>query len=110
MARAEIRVTADGRAQIQAAAGKLRDKAVRAIAKDARRYAPRDTNELAESIEPDTATGRVWVGTDHWAPTEYGSRPHPIPNAWGRGITVAHPGTPQQSFMRPALYTRRDLA
>lgn len=57
----------------------------------------------------------VVVGTDYWATVEYGSRAHTIRShgpymlrnrhtgeVFGR--VVHHPGTPEQPFMRPALY------
>lgn len=92
------------------------------MADDARRACPYDSGDLHDSIEPERITpthGRVWVGTDHWAATEYGSMPHEIRstgpwplrddagNVFGR--VVQHPGTPAQPFMRPALYRRRTL-
>lgn len=94
------------------------------IADDARRGCPIDTLELHNSI--DTAytpgVGYVKVGTDHWAPVEYGAVDHIIrprrPGGrlrffWlkvGRWVSfrrVYHPGNPAQPFMRPALYRRR---
>lgn len=107
MARAHITTTADGRGVLQRESDKLRAKVVRLIAADATRYAPRDTNDLARSIEAAPALGRVYVGTDHWAPQEFGAAAHDIPNAFGWGITVRHPGNAAQPFMRPALYTKR---
>lgn len=102
-----------------------------AVADDARRYCPVDTGELRDSISerellgrqnisPESDGGVVTVGTDHWAPTEYGSAPHII-RAHGPyslhnaetdeyfGPLVHHPGTPEQPFMRPAIYQRREL-
>lgn len=101
-----------------------------AIADDARRTVPIDTRELHDSIEVMPIAFdevAIVVGTDHWAPTEYGSGPHWIishglwlrpENPWplrnrrtGQvfGLVVWHPGTPEQPFMRPALYKRRRL-
>ncbi len=34
---------------------------------------------------------------------EFGSGPYLIPNAFGRGITVQHPGYPARPWLRPAL-------
>lgn len=90
----------------------------RAVAADARRQCPIDQGDLLESIHEDLSAGRVHVGTDHWAPTEYGSQPHlirshgPYPlrsRETGEvfGPVVMHPGTPAQPFMRPALFRRR---
>lgn len=103
---------------------------VEEIADDCRRGAPVKDGALVASIHTAFAPGRgyVFVGTDHWAPTEYGSLPHQIPTHpgvpprggplrffWekvGRWVVfrkVNHPGTPAQPFMRPALYRRRSL-
>jgi hypothetical protein len=105
---------------------RLAEKHVRRITedveRDAKRRVPVDTGELRATIHSTHhgLKGRVWVGTDHWAPTEYGSGPHfiRVKNAkvlhnaetgdfFGR--RVWHPGTPAQPFMRPALYTKRPL-
>lgn len=93
------------------------------IADDMRHGVPVDTGDLHDSIEtqyPRDGVGRVFVGTDHWAETEYGSGPHTIRvrnkkvlhNAeTGEffGKEVEHPGTPAQPFMRPAAYRQRQL-
>lgn len=90
------------------------------VADDARAGCPYDSGELHDSIGtvyPGELVGVVVVGTDHWVATEYGSRPHLI-RAHGPyslrsddgeyfGPVVHHPGTPEQPFMRPALYQRR---
>lgn len=94
-----------------------------AIADDARAGCPIDSGELVESIGtryPGKMRGMVIVGTDHWVPTEFGSPAHEIrPRkkkalAWPGGLhpvgKVDHPGTPEQPFMRPALYRRRNLS
>lgn len=87
-----------------------------AIAKDARRYAPRDTGYLKAHIFPTHGNHRVTAlgaGTppdeDVPAYVEFGTRPHLIPNAFGLGITVWHPGTEAQPFLRPAAYTKRRI-
>lgn len=95
-----------------------------AVALDARRGCPVDHGDLLESIEPeyspDGLIGRVWVGTDHWQPTEYGSEPHIIEVRNKKvladkeageffGKVVHHPGNAAQPFMRPALFRRRRL-
>lgn len=93
------------------------------IAQDAIAGCPIDSGDLVETIHtryPGKLRGLVVVGTDHWAPTEYGSRPHLIVShgPWSLhnaetgeyfGRVVNHPGTPAQSFMRPALYRKRRL-
>lgn len=103
-------------AEVTKLAEKWRAEIVEDIADDARRMVPVDTGELRASIHTDHP-GRVVVGTDHWAPTEYGSRPHVIeakpggalfwPGAAHPVAKVNHPGTPEQAFMRPALYRKR---
>ena len=93
-----------------------------AVAVDARRGCPVDTAELLGTIEtsyPRLGVGRVHVGTDHWHETEFGSRSHVIrprnkqalawPGADHPVAKVEHPGTPEQPFMRPALYRKRRL-
>lgn len=93
-----------------------------AVTVDARRLCPIDQGDLERSIRPEHLglKGRIWVGTDHWHPTEYGSPPHPIRIRHKKvlynhetdtffGREVRHPGTPAQPFMRPALYRKRVL-
>jgi hypothetical protein len=88
-----------------------------AVATDARRYAPRDTGFLKHHgivVAPDnrrvTAIGAgMPPNADAPAYVEYGTRPHPIPNAFGLGITVQHPGTDAQPFLRPAAYRNRAI-
>lgn len=90
-----------------------------AIARDARRYAPRDTGYMAThiNVHKDPATpfrakvvaegAGIPPNRDAPAYVEFGTRPHDIPNAWGMGFTVHHPGTRPQPFLRPAAYTKR---
>lgn len=88
------------------------------IADDARRFCPVDESELVSTIH--ARDGMVWVGSDHWAHVEYGTRPHAITSSgpWPLrnketgavfGRRVWHPGTPAQPFMRPALMRARGL-
>lgn len=90
------------------------------VADTARRLVPVDSGDLRASITAYPEEGRITVGTDHWAATEYGSRPHIIRShgpyslhsrETGEyfGPIVHHPGTPSQPFMRPALNQRRRL-
>jgi hypothetical protein len=86
------------------------------VARDARRYAPYDTGYLKSHIvvSPDasrvTALGAgIPPNKDAPAYVEYGTRPHPIPNAFGLGFTAQHPGTEAQPFLRPAAYRRRTI-
>lgn len=93
-----------------------------AVKRDAVRGCPVDQGDLMESIraEHQGLIGRVWVGTNHWHATEYGSPPHLIQVRNRKalydaetgtffGRRVEHPGTPSQPFMRPAIYRRRVL-
>jgi HK97 gp10 family phage protein len=80
----------DGLAEAHRLVERARDRVVDEIAADARRRAPVDTGALLVSI--DAGPGRVTAGTDHWLYVEYGTR-------YQRA----------QSFMRPALYTKRRL-
>jgi HK97 gp10 family phage protein len=73
----------------------LMRRVTRAIASDMLRLVPRDTGELANSIEEEEAGDdryRVTVGTDHWAHVEYGTRHQTA-----------------QPFIRPAFLKKRSL-
>lgn len=93
-------------------------KTSRRIAFSASNRAPVDTGDLRADIAASKLSLGLWsVGsTKKYAPpTEYGSAPHPItPDTadwlrfkWKGDIhfrkIVAHPGTPAQPFLRPAL-------
>lgn len=84
------------------------------ISRDAKRYAARDTGYMKAHIGPTHDHTRVTApgagmppNADAPAYVEFGTRPHLIPNAFGLGITVQHPGTEAQPFLRPAAYTKR---
>ena len=110
-----------GIADLEAVAARITRDMAHDIAQDARRRVPVDTGELKSTIRTGAVSPqhwRVWVGTEHWAPTEYGSAPHIIRSTgpWPLrnretgevfGPVVHHPGTPAQPFMRPAAYTKR---
>lgn len=119
---AVIRPYPPGIARIRTECEETTRRATDFVERAARRRCPVDTGELQESIRAVHLglIGQVWVGTDHWAPTEYGSRPHIIRSTgpWPLrnretgevfGPEVHHPGTPEQAFMRPALYQRQFL-
>lgn len=117
---AKIVMNPIGVAQVHALSNEQRAKITRDVGATARRRCPVDLGDLRDSIRVRPEIGRVEVGTDHWAPTEYGSRPHTIRSTgpWPLrnretgetfGASVEHPGTPEQAFMRPALYQRRRL-
>jgi len=118
----DVRVHPAGVLRIHGMAREVREAIAEDVATSARRRVPVDTEELLDSIrvEHGADESRVIVGTDHWAPTEYGSKPHIIRStgSWplrnretGQtfGSSVRHPGTPEQAFMRPALYQKRVL-
>lgn len=93
-----------------------------AITADAKAGCPRDTGRLAESIDfemsGDGRTARIGTNVDYALSVEYGSRPHIIRGHpylafeganGGRVVRreVHHPGTPEQAFLRPALFRNR---
>ena len=104
-------------AHIDAIQDDLREWLAGAVAKDARRYAPRDTGYLkTHGIQVTHDNHRVTAigagmppNADAPAYVEYGTRAHDIPNAFGYGITVRHPGTEAQPFLRPAAYRKRRI-
>ncbi len=118
----DFQISAQGWQAIEAIAAQQVSDVLIAIEDDALRTVPYDSGELYDSIKrnytPGNLEGTVSVGTDHWAPTEYGSRPHYIRAVTKKvlsdgktifGKTVYHPGTPEQSFMRTSLYKKRTL-
>lgn len=123
LAGVRVKINPAGLGQIEVGLAKLTRHITEEIADDARKRCPIDTGELRESIHtayPGKHRGWVLVGTDHWAPTEYGSKPHVIEVRRKRvlanketgevfGRKVRHPGTPEQPFMRPAAYTKRRI-
>lgn len=124
---ADVRIVIDPSwpEQLRAEIADVPMKVAEAIAVDARRLCPEDTRELVSTIEPVPlkTSARVYVGGlfgVYWASVEYGSDEHVIEShgKWplrnketGQvfGRRVLHPGTPEQPFMRPALYRVRDL-
>lgn len=106
----------DAQVRIDEINDQLREWLAGVVAKDARRFAPRDTGYLKSHIviSPDnrriTALG-AGRPPNKEAPAyvEYGTRAHDIPNAFGWGITVHHPGTHPQPYLRPAAYRRRAI-
>jgi hypothetical protein len=113
-----------GRAALDRLIVRVHDWVVEKVDDDAVLHAPWETGELALSIHTRKARpllSRIVVGTDHWAPQEYGAAPHEIRPRNPRGAlnwpgaphpvnVVHHPGNRAKPFMRPALYKRRSLA
>jgi phage gpG-like protein len=116
----------DGRAEIDAAIARYLERVAVAIEADAKAGCPVKTGRLANSIthemSDDGKTARIGTNVDYALPTEFGSRPHRIypkrPGGmlnfyWerlGQDVTlpfVRHPGTPEQPFLRPALFRQR---
>jgi hypothetical protein len=86
------------------------------IARDIRVLAPVDTGYMKTHVVVVLDATRVRVlgagippNKDAPVYVEYGTRPHDIPNAFGWGITVRHPGTRAQPFIRPAAYRKRPI-
>lgn len=93
------------------------------IAGDAKRYCPKRTGDLAESVEHHVEDGNLIVsatGSDEQSYAYYvemGTRPHVIrPNGkqalfWAGAAhpvkKVNHPGTKPEPFLRPALFQER---
>lgn len=50
----------------------------------------------------DLKTVAIFARAQHAGAIEEGAGPHLIPNAFGRGITVLHPGNGAQPFLMPA--------
>ena len=114
MARRVYIETPSAQIHIDEIAADIREWLADEVASDARRYAPVDTGYLSTHIWPSHNNTRVTASgagmppnADAPAYVEYGTRPHDIPNAFGWGITVRHPGTHAQPYLRPAAYTRR---
>jgi hypothetical protein len=106
-----VRITMDesGLAEIQAIATRVRNNALDDMKPDAERYVPIDEGDLFLSIDVDHEAGTLHADQDYAAAVELGSSEHEIPNAWGTGRTVLHPGGPAQPYLRPAAYQQRVL-
>lgn len=69
---------------------------------------PKLSSDIQSRMTSATA-GVVGVSGPNSASQETGAAPHPIPNAFGSGQTVMHPGNAPQPFIRPALTKLRGL-
>ena len=118
---------ADGRAEIDAAIARYLEQVAVAIEADAkagcpRRHRPAPPSPSTTRSAGDGRTARIGTNVDYALSTEFGSRPHRIyprrPGGmlnfyWekiGQDVTlpfVRHPGTPEQPFLRPALFRQR---
>lgn len=79
-------------------------------AAEARQRAPIRSGKLASSIKgrvvaggENLVVGFVEAEAPHAVFVEENTRAHDIPNAFGWGITVRHPGTTAQPFMAPSV-------
>lgn len=119
---ANVQVNAAGVLRIKGMAREVREAIAEDVATSARRRVPVDTETLKDTIrvKHEADESLVIVGTEYWASVEYGSKPHKIRSTgpwplrnkeFGEvyGQEVNHPGTPEQAFMRPALYQKRTL-
>lgn len=109
-------------ASLHSAGARLQPLAVRVARKtgydtvsDAQVGAPVDTGLLASSISVDyDSDGLGWTAgptAEYGAHVEYGtSGPYVIPNAFGRGDYVMHPGISPQPYMGPAYETQLVVA
>lgn len=109
MSSVRIDVDESGLEQIRKIATRVRNNALNDMKADAERYVPVDEGDLFLSIDVDPAAGTLHADTEYAAAVEMGSAPHDIPNAWGTGHTVRHPGGPAQPYLRPAAYQKRAL-
>lgn len=98
-----------GLEHIRTLAKRVRNNALDDMKPEAERNAPILSGELFLSIDVDHEAGQLRADAPHAAAVELGSSPHEIPNAWGRGITVQHPGGPAQPYLRPAAFRQRPL-
>lgn len=71
----------------------------------AQTLAPVDTGALKNSIGVDVSGLSFEAGPTAFYGdfVEQGTAPHLIPNAFGWGITVHHPGTPAEPYLAPAF-------
>jgi hypothetical protein len=95
MADDDVQFSPDWDLQVMKAARPLMRKVLQDVADDMLRTVPRDTGELADSINPYATSGnryRIKIGTDHWVHVEYGTR-----------YMAAQP------YIRPSVYKKRSL-
>lgn len=111
MARVTVRTDPHMRAEVRKTTKRVRINATDDMVPDAVRYAPRDTDYLASRIhaEHDEDLSYLVADAEYAAAQELGAQPHTIPNAWGRGVPVEHPGNAAQPYLRPAAYQSRAL-
>lgn len=115
----------EGYIAIDRQVARVGDAVTNAVARDARKLAPKRTNQMASTIRVTRVGPLLWfvsVGTDHWHYMEYGTlgrdpviRPRVKQALWWQGlphpiaVVTKHPGNKAEPFMRPAVYQRRGL-
>lgn len=67
-------------------------------------------NTVVEPVMTSPKVGVIRVAAGHAGAQEHGAEPHWIPNAFGLGITVLHPGNPAQPYIRPAILALKRVA
>jgi precorrin-6B methylase 2 len=85
----------------EASARDLTDKAVELAKRNAERF--KKSGELEASIGPvyQGKKGKVEATAPHAHSIEAGAIAHSIPNAFGRGQAVMHPGNQAQPYLEP---------
>lgn len=106
-------------AELRAGADEAFSKAERVVAKTAfdiagtaQTLAPVDTGDLKNSIGADVDSLHAVIGptVEYGGWVEEGTEgPYPIPNAFGWGITVMHPGNDPQPYLGPAADVHADM-
>lgn len=70
----------------------------------AKGFATRRSGAMADSIHPiGSGMHGGWAADDslpETEPQEFGAGPHEIPNSFGWGVTLEHPGNPAVHFMK----------
>lgn len=83
------------------------------IYRKARELVPVDLGDLKDSITPQTGkgTGMVFSTSPYALAIEFGNDAHPIPNSFGRGETLMHPGNAPHPFLAPAVrYAKKSMS
>lgn len=100
------RGAAAARALVEATASEAAAKAP--VGPGRRDYARRP--KLSSSVEPvmtGAKVGVIVVRAGHGAAQEHGAAAHWIPNAFGSGVPVLHPGNAAQPYVRPAIISMK---
>lgn len=103
-----IRVVPDrtGLVLVEREAAQVTGKVVAAVADDARRFVPKDTWELHNSIEEEWGGGTVGYVTVGGESTEQGPGAYWDSVEYGQESNASYP---EQPYLRPAVYVARQL-